>query len=236
METPVRVHSGAKPFDSMAKMLLYSVGHDQQHQISPGAVGEVCIAWRAGGVGFTADGPFGWGPIADNIVSAVETHASSHMQEACLLAASHIKPTTWDSVVKPAFTRAGKAMGFLRRVTLTSLEVERANLRQMDWISLSVWTTPTTDKYATGNSVAMAEVTPSLARYVRTRSRIAPMFVKDNDGIAIGLDPENTTLFISILLDAARLSRWAHGSGDENDNFYETIMGIKVHLNYITKY
>ena len=225
------VNCSGRPFSPTAKMLLYAVGWEADSQIPPGAVEEVCCGWRAPGTDSQSDGPFGWGPIADNILSQVELNASPSLQEACLLAASNMKPSKWNDVVRPGLTRAARALGFKNSVTMDWTEVEQSLLRQMSWVPLSEWTTPPSKKYKTGNSVVMTEVTPSLERYVRTRARIAPMFVHDNDGCAIGLDddPEKSKLHVSIILDAARLSRWAHGAGDDKDNFYETVIGIKVH-------
>ena len=184
--TPDVVHTGQKPFSPMAKMLLYSVGNDLTCQIPPGAIGEVCCGWRDPGVEYSADGPFGFGPIADNMVSKMEQKARPMLQEACLLAASHMKPKKWDSVVKKAFVRAGAALGFQQPITLTSSEVEKSLLRQMQWVSLSQWTTPTSTKYPSGNSVILAEVAPSLARYIRTRAKVSTIFIRDDDGYAAG--------------------------------------------------
>ena len=221
---------GQPPFSPMSKMLLYSVGWDQERQIPPVAIDEVCRGWRAPGTDVESDNPFGWGPIADSLLGTIELKARPALQEACLLAASNMKPSKWKDVVRPGFKAAARALGFETDPTMDSKEVWRSILRQMSWVPLSEWTTAKTKKYKTGNSVIMCEVDPSLEHYVRTRARVAPMFVHDEDGCAIGLNPDKqkSKLFVSIILDAARLSRWAHGAGDEKDIFYETVIAIKV--------
>ena len=93
-------------------------------------------------------------------------------------------------------------------------------------------TTPTSTKYPSGNSVILAEVAPSLARYIRTRAKVSTIFIRDDDGYVIGTcgdDNEHSNiLHTSVLVDAARRSRWAHGSGDNKDILYETVLALKV--------
>ena len=98
-------------------MLVYSIGNGIDG-IPPAAFGEAFRTWKPPGVNKPADNNFGWGPLASVLIHKIEKFSRDAFLDATLIASQNVKTLKWNKIVRPAFERARKHIGFIMPITL----------------------------------------------------------------------------------------------------------------------